>query len=208
MNCPNCNSQLPEGSRFCQECGSAVPQPEPVNNELDFDTIVLSEEEQQAFSAPQQPAYEAPQQPAYEAPRQPAYEAPRQTAFDASQQNHQFAYIPQQTPYDMSQQYSYSQPSYSAPQKSEITEEDLPEQFKPLGAWKYFLLQILFAIPIVGFVFLIIFSFKKSNINRRNFARSYWCFCLVGAVIGILFIILMLILGFGMSDVLDEIIYY
>ncbi len=60
-------------------------------------------------------------------------------------------------------------------QQRQITESDLPERFRPLGAWAYFGYTLLFAIPIVGFICLIVFSFSDSNINRRNYARSYWC---------------------------------
>lgn len=88
----------------------------------------------------------------------------------------------------------YQQPVYQAPVQpmppKKITEEDLPEEYRPLGAWTYFWLQILFAVPIVGFIFLIIFSFNGSNINRRSFARSYWCAYLI---IGGLFLLLMII---------------
>ena len=52
---------------------------------------------------------------------------------------------------------------------------NIPDKYKPLSPWTYFWLQILFNIPFVGFVFLIIFSISGSNINRRNFARSYFC---------------------------------
>ncbi|MBR7071583.1 MAG: hypothetical protein IKI29_05425 [Clostridia bacterium] len=45
---------------------------------------------------------------------------------------------------------------------------------RPLSPWAYFGLQILYAIPIIGFIFLVIHSFSN-NINQRNFARSYWC---------------------------------
>lgn len=45
---------------------------------------------------------------------------------------------------------------------------------RPLSPWTYFGLQLLYALPLVGTVFLIIHSFSR-NINRRNFARSYWC---------------------------------
>lgn len=78
----------------------------------------------------------------------------------------------------------------SAPQ----SEESLPEKYRPLGAWAYFGLQLLFCVPIVGFIFLIIFSFNSSNINRRNFARSYWCGMLIVAVI-VLVIALLFVLG-------------
>ena len=57
------------------------------------------------------------------------------------------------------------------------------DQLKPLGAWQYFLYQLLFSVPIVGFIFLIIFSFNNSNINRRNFARSYFCIVVILIVI-------------------------
>lgn len=50
-----------------------------------------------------------------------------------------------------------------------------PDVFKPLSPWAYFGLSILFSLPVVGFIFLIIFSVSDANINRRNFARSYWC---------------------------------
>lgn len=59
----------------------------------------------------------------------------------------------------------------------------LPEENKPLSPWGYFGLQILFAIPVVGFIFLIVFSFNGSNINRRNFARSYWCAVVIAVIL-------------------------
>ena len=56
---------------------------------------------------------------------------------------------------------------------------NLPSQYRPLGAWAYFGYMILFSIPVIGFILLIVFSFNNSNINRRNFARSYWCIFLL-----------------------------
>src|SRR3984893_19189876 len=29
MQCPSCNAGLPEGSKFCEECGAAFPRPCP-----------------------------------------------------------------------------------------------------------------------------------------------------------------------------------
>ena len=46
---------------------------------------------------------------------------------------------------------------------------------KPLSPWQYFGLQLLYSVPVVGFVFLIIHSVGARNVNMRNFARSYWC---------------------------------
>ncbi len=65
----------------------------------------------------------------------------------------------------------------------EMKEENLPSKFRPLSMWEYFGYQILFSIPIVGFVFLIYFSFfNNKNINRRNFARSYFCFIVICSI--------------------------
>lgn len=99
----------------------------------------------------------------------------------------------------------YYQPQ---PQQKEFTENDLPEQYRPLGAWAYFGLQILFSIPIVGLVFLIVFSFSRGNLNRRSFARSYWCAALVGVAVVVLLLIFAAVLGFGAKDFFDEMMYY
>lgn len=62
---------------------------------------------------------------------------------------------------------------------SEYDAFNLPREFKPLGAWAYFGLSILFSIPVLGLIMLIVFSFSDGNINRRNYARSYFCMVLV-----------------------------
>lgn len=53
--------------------------------------------------------------------------------------------------------------------------KDLPDKYRPLGAWSYFGYQLLFMIPLIGFICLVIFALSDSNINRRSFARSYFC---------------------------------
>lgn len=66
-------------------------------------------------------------------------------------------------------------------EKNEISR--LPEKYRPLSAWAYWGLTILFSVPVVGFIFLIIFAFNDSNINRRSFARSYFCVLILAAII-------------------------
>lgn len=74
----------------------------------------------------------------------------------------------------------------------EITAENLPAQYRPLNAWAYFGYSLLFSIPVVGLVLLIVFSFNRGNINRRSFARSYFCGLIIAlAVVLVLFIILL-----------------
>ena len=69
-------------------------------------------------------------------------------------------------------------------------EQNLPMQYRPLSPWAYFGLQILFSLPIVGFISLIIFSLSKDNINLRNFARSYFCVLLVVLVVIMVIVVL------------------
>ncbi|MEG1384510.1 MAG: hypothetical protein RSD08_04335 [Oscillospiraceae bacterium] len=51
---------------------------------------------------------------------------------------------------------------------------------RPWGYVGYFL---LFSIPIVGLIFLIVFAFSDKNRNRRNFARGYFVYMLICAVV-------------------------
>ena len=66
-------------------------------------------------------------------------------------------------------------------------------KFRPLSPWAYLGYEILFAIPVVGLVLMIVFSFTDGNINRKNFARSYFCGLLI---LIILFVIAIAILAF------------
>jgi protein-S-isoprenylcysteine O-methyltransferase Ste14 len=78
-------------------------------------------------------------------------------------------------------------------EKDEIAK--LPEKYRPMGAWKYFGYSILFALPLIGFICLIVFSFNSNNIVRRSYARSFFCSLLViGIILGVVLVVA-LILG-------------
>ncbi len=49
-----------------------------------------------------------------------------------------------------------------------------PEELRPLGAGEFFLYRLLFALPLIGWIFALIWSFDGNNLNRRNLARSMW----------------------------------
>ena len=53
--------------------------------------------------------------------------------------------------------------------------QHLPEAYRPLSPWTYFGLGILYSLPVVGWIFLIVHAIGSRNINRRNYARSYFC---------------------------------
>lgn len=53
---------------------------------------------------------------------------------------------------------------------------NVPKEYKPISAWGYFGYELLFSIPLVGFIMLCVFALGgTSNINLKNFARSYFC---------------------------------
>ena len=81
---------------------------------------------------------------------------------------------------------------------------NIPSQYKPIGAWGYFGYELLFGIPIVGFILLIVFALSNENINRRNFARSYFCAFLVGIILTIIFVVIVAALG-GFSALINNV---
>lgn len=65
-----------------------------------------------------------------------------------------------------------------------MDENMIPEEYKPISMWGYFGYEILFSIPCVGIILLLVFSFGGTkNKNLKNFARSYFCFLIVSAII-------------------------
>ena len=73
----------------------------------------------------------------------------------------------------------------------------IPLEYKPLSPWAYMGYRFLFMVPIIGFIFIIIFSFSDKNINRKKFARSFLCAFLIGLIVGILVFIFALVMGFA-----------
>ena len=65
----------------------------------------------------------------------------------------------------------------------------IPEEYQPISMWGYFGYELLFSIPLVGFILLLVFSFGGTkNKNLKNFARSYFCFTIVVIVLSIIFL--------------------
>ena len=57
-----------------------------------------------------------------------------------------------------------------------------------MGAWSYVGLNILYCIPVVGFVFLLVHAFTPSHENRCHYARSFFAALLLGIIITALLI--------------------
>ena len=98
---------------------------------------------------------------------QPAAQRPEPRQTQAPQNSQQPAYRqPQPT---------YQQPAYTAPV--------IPPEYKPISAWGYFGYEILFAIPLIGLIFLIVYAVSAKNVNLKKFARSYFCVLILVLVI-------------------------
>ena len=72
---------------------------------------------------------------------------------------------------------------------SEFDAFNVPPEFKPVGCFGYIGLDILFAIPIIGWIFLIVFCFSDANINRRNYARAQVLGFLISVVICVVLVL-------------------
>ncbi len=81
----------------------------------------------------------------------------------------------------------------------------MEEKYRPLKPFAYFGYNLLFSVPIIGFVFLIIFSFNNKNINRRNYARSFFCGYAVVLIFAlILFLLNLFIFGVSFAEIIEE----
>ena len=112
----------------------------------------------------------------------------------ASQQNPvvQQAPVNQQPVYGQQAPYGQGGTQYQQPfggNGMPVNENMIPEEYRPISMWGYFGYQLLFAIPCIGFIMLLVFSFGGTkNKNLRNFARSYFCLFIIGIVIALLIV--------------------
>lgn len=85
---------------------------------------------------------------------------------------------------------------YCNPQQSYISRYpfEAGKDYTPISMWGYFGYELLFFLPVVGFILLIVFSLGGTqNINVRNFARSFFCFYIV------IFLIILIISACGIG---------
>ena len=52
--------------------------------------------------------------------------------------------------------------------------DQLPPELQPMSPWAYFGYEILYALPVVGWIFLVCHAIGARNVNKRNFARSFF----------------------------------
>ena len=80
---------------------------------------------------------------------------------------------------------------------------NIRESYKPISMWGYFGYELLFSIPVIGFIILLVFAFGGSgNVNVKNFARSYFCLTILLLILGLI-ITAFAALGGGFAVVYD-----
>lgn len=66
-------------------------------------------------------------------------------------------------------------------------QQQIPDSHKPISMWGYFGYELLFSIPVVGFIILIVFALGgAANVNLRNFARSYFCYMILVLIVAVI----------------------
>lgn len=179
MICTNCGKENVDTAAFCESCGTkltpAAPAAPEVSAAPEVNTATVSEAT--TVTAPQ-PQY-TPPQPQY-VPPQNQYTPPQPRPVQATPYNNYAPVAKPATPV-------------------------IPPEYKPLSGWAYFGWQLLFAIPLVGFILLIVFACGGThNINLRNFARSYFCALLIAAILAVIGIILTLVFGASVFAILQD----
>lgn len=130
--------------------------------------------------------------------QQPAQQPEYQQQAYQQQEYQQQAYQQQAYQQQAYQQQAYQQQAYQQPvyQQQPSYQQNDGLDYKPIGMWGYLGYEILFAIPCIGFILLLVFSFGGTkNVNVRNFARSYFCLFIIGLVLAVFIGIFIGILG-------------
>lgn len=97
---------------------------------------------------------------------------------------------------------------YQALQLASADERAIPDSYKPIKPWGYVGYTILFSIPLVGFIFLIVYSTGSTkNVNLRNFARAYWCWILLAVLMAVIAIVLALLMGISFDAIVYTLVH-
>lgn len=169
MICKNCSAQIPDGSKFCTVCGHKI--------------VV------EPFVAPK------PQQPPQTEPTQ----VPPQAQHMQQPPQTQPTQVPPQAPYtQIPPQVQQGQvPPYNLNDAQQQTVSKNPALDAPLTVLDFFLMSLLSFVPIIGFIFLLIWAFSgNTNINRKNYARA----ALIWILVSIGLVILLSIIGGGILN--------
>ncbi|MBP5604764.1 MAG: zinc ribbon domain-containing protein [Ruminiclostridium sp.] len=171
--CTNCGAQIGDNDEFCALCGAKNETFSTGQDQvIDVTPVKVS-----AYPPP--PAQMPQSLPGYQQPYNSTPQPQNQGGYQQSYNNMAPPPPPPQGQYG----YNYNQPYI-------FDKNNIPPEYKPISAWGYFGYDLLFGIPVVGFVLLIVFAFASSNINLRNYARSFFCVLLLVVIVVVILVLL------------------
>ncbi len=176
--CTGCGKELQDGLMFCTDCGTKVPENIPAQTDAVKEEIPVAPEVKQEPVA--QVAVESPPPPPPTPPTPPPQQAQQQ--YIPSQQAQ-----PQQNPQQPPMQVAQSTENHSA------------------STAHFFWMMLVYALPLIGWLICIIMAFAPKNESKKHFARAILIWSLIGIIISIISLIIMSLLGGGISELLSGI---
>lgn len=156
---------------LCENCGKENP-----NDQIACDNCGAN-----LTGDPITPTPAQPQGPAAVPPPLPSREPQQQASGPVAPQRTVYQSPPAPPPMQSYGQ-PYGQPPYGYQQ--------LPPNFAPLTTWGFMWSMIVTAIPVVGFVVILVWAFSDGiNRNRRNYARACLWFFIIAFAISMLVVI-------------------
>lgn len=132
-------------------------------------------------------------------PQQPPQTEPTQVPPQAQHMQTQHTQVPSQAPYtQIPPQVQQGQaPPYNLNGTQQQTVSKNTALDAPLTVLDFFLMSLLSFVPIIGFIFLLIWAFSgNTNTNRKNYARA----ALIWILVSIGLVILLSIIGGGILN--------
>lgn len=132
-------------------------------------------------------------------PQQPPQTQHTQTPPQTQHMQTQHTQVPSQAPYTQIppqvQQGQVPPYNFNGTQQQTVSKNTALDA--PLTVLDFFLMSLLSFVPIIGFIFLLIWAFSgNTNINRKNYARA----ALIWILVSIGLVILLSIIGGGILN--------
>lgn len=185
MFCENCGNQLPDGAKFCVNCGAKIEAAETTDAAIEESAVAADVAEVEAADAAEAGAAAGEPVPVPDQQPEPAFE-PQVGQAQASPGPRPVQPAPQ-----MAQPApQMAQPAPKPQDKPPVMRPDMPasvmkpEKVNPLPVWKFIGILILQGIPVVGLIMILVWAFGGSfNKNTRNYARAVFILGLIGLVL-------------------------